>query len=223
MQTLTDDSPTGARFSDALRAGTSEDHRKAEASAYARALLRGELDLRGYAALAGQLHAVYRVLEDASDAMRDDPIAGRFVFDELRRGPALERDLLFLLGSNWRDAIEPLPATVEYCNRLREVAFSWPGGFVAHHYTRYLGDLSGGQSIRRVVERTFALSDGNGVQFYCFPEIEDPKAFKATYREVLDHAGWSADERRRIIDESSVAFRHNGEMLHQLSSIVARP
>lgn len=218
MTILTDDSLADARFSDALRAGTSDEHRNAEGSAFARDLLRGEIGRDGYAAFVAQLHFVYAALEDAGEVMRTDPVAGQFVADELLRGPALEADLLFLLGSNWREQIDALPSTVAYCDRLREVGASWPGGFVAHHYTRYLGDLSGGQAIRRVVTRTYGWDDGDGVQFYMFPAIADAKSFKATYRDRLDAAPWSADERARIIAESGVAFRHNGAMLSALSS-----
>lgn len=219
MSTVTDDSLASARFSDELRAGTSAEHRDAEGSAFARALLRGELDRDAYASLVSQLHFVYSVLEEAGDAMAGDAVAGPFVFDELRRGAALATDLRFLLGPAWRDAIRPLPATTAYCERLREVCFTWPGGFVAHHYTRYMGDLSGGQAIRRVVERTFDWNEGDGVQFYLFPAISDARSFKAGYRERLDSARWDRDERTRIIEESSLAFRHNGALLHDLATV----
>ena len=55
----------------------------------------------------------------------------------------------------------------------------WAGGFVAHHYTRYLGDLSGGQAIGRLMKRHFGF-ETNGILFYLFDQIADPKAFKET-------------------------------------------
>jgi heme oxygenase len=216
MPTLTEGSTADARFSVALRDGTSDAHRRAEGSAFARALVRGQVGREAYAAFVGQLHFVYGELEAAGEAMASDPVAGPFVFRSLLRGSALDHDLQYLLGDAWADRIEMLPATRRYCERLREVAFGWPGGFVAHHYTRYMGDLSGGQAIRRVVERTFGLRDGNGVQFYRFPDIGDTKSFKAAYRELLDRAPWDERERARIIDESSIAFQHNGELFSQL-------
>jgi heme oxygenase len=202
-----------------LRAGTGDDHRRAEASPFARALLHGDVGRDAYAALDAQLWFVYTVLEEASDAMRDDPVAGPFVFDELRRVPALEADLTFLVGASWRDQIAALRATQHYCDRLREVAYTWPGGFVAHHYTRYLGDLSGGQTIRKVVVRTFGFADGRGVGFYDFPAIVEPASFKAAYRERLDRAPWDDAERDRIVAESSIAFRHNGALLAELAAV----
>ena len=65
------------------------------------------------------------------------------------------------------------------------MAATWPGGFVAHHYTRYLGDLSGGIFIGRVMQRRFGF-DTNGIGFYLFADIADPRAFKDVYREQLD-------------------------------------
>jgi heme oxygenase len=221
MQTVTEDAQADARFSRALRAGTAEDHRRAEGSAFARALLRGEIEREAYAAFVGQLWFVYGELERAGDAMRTDPIAGPFVCDALRRGPALAEDLQFWLGDEWRNRIERLPATEQYCGRLQDVAFTWPGGFVAHHYTRYLGDLSGGQAIARVVKRAFGLNSREGARFYDFPDIDDTKAFKASYRELLDRAPWDEAEQARIIDESSEAFRLNGALFAQLAEYVS--
>jgi len=83
-----------------------------------------------------------------------------------------------------------------YCERLRDVCFSWSGGLVAHHYTRYLGDLSGGQVLGRIVQRVYELPDGKGASAYRFDAIDSPKRFKDDYR----------DERRRIADEANVAF-----------------
>ncbi len=82
-------------------------------------------------------------------------------------------------------------------------AETWPAGYVAHHYTRYLGDLAGGQVVRDKAERTVGFAKkGDGVRFYVFEEITNPAAFKREYRGLLD--GIRADEleiaagRRRV-------------------------
>ncbi|NHC45148.1 biliverdin-producing heme oxygenase [Motilibacter aurantiacus] len=205
-------------FSTRLRERTREGHAGAEHSGYMSALTSGQLPLEGYAALAAQQHAVYAVLEEAGDAMRADPVAGLFVADELRRLGALEADLAFLLGPRWREAATPTAATRDYCDRLREVCFDWPAGFVAHHYTRYLGDLSGGQIIGSLVARTYSL-DEDGVRFYRFEGIPKPKAFKDRYRALLDAAPWDAQEQERVIDEVLVAYDHNTRMLASLDDV----
>jgi heme oxygenase len=130
--------------------------------------------------------------------------------------PALTADLEFLLGTDWKAHIAPLSVTRRYTQRIREVAADWPAGYVAHHYTRYLGDLSGGQYIAKVMARRFGLGT-NGIGFYLFDQIADPAEFKNSYRAELDAAAWSNDERERVIDEVMVAYTFNTDMFVALA------
>ncbi|GAB3686068.1 biliverdin-producing heme oxygenase [Actinocorallia lasiicapitis] len=207
-------------FSAALRQASIQDHSAAEQTSYIGDLMAGKLPVAAYAALSAQLHAVYTVLEEAADALREHPVAGRFVFEELRRTPSLEADLTLLAGANWAERIAVSPATDAYVARLRAVAFDWPGGFVAHHYVRYLGDLSGGQIIGRGVERAYDLVDGAGAQFYRFPLIPKPKNFKDAYRTLLDEAPFDAADREKIIAEVKLAYRLNTDVLVDLGASV---
>ena len=140
--------------------------------------------------------------------MKNDPVAAPFLSDKLTRLPAIVEDLRFLLGDDWRDPISPLPTTRRTSPGSARSAPTWPGGFVAHHYTRYLGDLSGGQIIRTIMQRQFGF-ETNGVGFYLFADIAKPREFKDTYREQLDAVPWDDAERARVIDEVLVAYRFN--------------
>ncbi|MFV0315852.1 MAG: heme oxygenase (biliverdin-producing), partial [Microthrixaceae bacterium] len=142
---------------------------------------------------------------------------GPFVFDELTRLPSIETDLEVLVGAEWPESIRALPATRLYVERMEEVCFGWPGGFVAHHYTRYLGDLSGGLIIGRTVKDQFGLRDG-GATFYEFPRIPDAAAFKDGYRRLLDALRWPSEERSKVIDEVRRAYALNFQMLRAIGS-----
>lgn len=206
---------TGESFSARLRAATWSDHGDNETSAYMSALVEGRLARDEYAVLVAQLHPVYELLEAAADRMAPDPVAGPFDLPGLRRRDALEADLAFYYGPRWRARIEPNATTARYCDRLGEVCFGWPGGFVAHHYTRYMGDLSGGQYIGVQVRKTLGLSAGDdGVRFYRFPG--KPKAYKDRYRGLLDAAPWDAAEQDRVIDEVKAAYRLNAAVTEEL-------
>lgn len=196
-------------FSEMIRAASWDKHEAAADSPYMRRLLGGELDRPGYGELVAQHRFVYAVLEDAASVMAHDPIAGGFVSSALTRLPAIDADLAVLLGDDWRDRILPSPATEAYCNRLAEVCYTWPGGFVAHHYTRYMGDLSGGAIMRRVLHRVYDLPDDDGIRFFVFDRISDPKAFKAGYRDRLDRAPWPESERALIVEEILRAYELN--------------
>ena len=211
--TTASEQATTEKFSSAMKKQTWQDHDAAEYTAYMQALLEGKLTRDDYADMVAQHYFAYLVIEDAAAQLKNDPVAGPFIHDGLTRIPALERDLEFLLGADWRDKIEPNEGTKEYVARLKEVIYGWPGGFVAHHYTRYLGDLSGGQVIRVAAERAYELKDHEGVQFYVFPGIPDYKAFKIDYRDALDAAGWDEAEQAKVIDEVLTAYRLNTKVL----------
>jgi len=203
-------------FSAALKAATWQDHQHAESSPFMDALMAGSVGRNGYARLLGQQLHAYRIIEAAAEAMADDPVAGPFVFSELSRCASIEADLAALLGDGWEDHIPATRATADYCARLSEVATTWPGGFVAHHYTRYLGDLSGGQFIGRVVRRTLGIDESSGAAFFTFSGIPDAGAFTARYRDRLDAAPWDAEERALVIDEIRLAYRLNTDLLSSL-------
>ena len=203
-------------FSSALRERSSTAHASSEHAGFMADLVRGDGTRDDYIALTAQHWFIYQALEAAADRMRNDPVARVFISDKLTRLPALEADLEFLIGPDWREKIAPLPTTQRYVERINLVGTTWAGGFVAHHYTRYLGDLSGGQFIGRLMSRRFGF-ETNGVGFYLFEDIADPNAFKDVYREQLDAAPWDDAEKERVIDEVLVAYRFNTELFEDLA------
>lgn len=207
-------------FSQALRERTWSSHGDSEGATFMTDLMQGKGTKDDYIALVAQHYFIYEALEGAEKNFADDAVAAAFITPRLTRLPAIEADLQFLLGDDWREQIAPLPTTVSYVKRINEVAATWCGGFIAHHYTRYLGDLSGGQHIRRLMQRHFGF-DTNGVGFYFFDEIASPKDFKDTYRSELDAVEWSVEERERVIDEVIIAYRFNTELFDDLSAAKA--
>ncbi|MTV25220.1 biliverdin-producing heme oxygenase [Nitriliruptoraceae bacterium ZYF776] len=206
---------TAPGFAAALRAATAEAHERAESTRFVADLMEGRLEVDAYAGLLGQLRHVYAALESVGDGLATDPVAGPFVDEDLRRLAHLERDLTDLVGGDWPAAATPRPATARYVARLREVA-DWPGGFVAHHYTRYLGDLAGGQAIRAAVRRHYGLEGDVGTRFFVFDRIEKPKVWRDAYRARLDALPLDADERTRVAAEAVHAFELNTELFLDL-------
>ena len=207
-------------FSQALRERTSSGHSSSEGADFMSDLMTGKGSKEDYVALVAQHFFIYEALEAAADRMRADAVAAPFISDKLTRLPAIVQDLEFLIGPDWREQITPLPTTARYVARINEVGAVWPGGFVAHHYTRYLGDLSGGQIIRTLMQRQFGF-DTNGVGFYLFGDIAKPREFKDTYREQLDAVPWDDEEQARVIDEVMVAYRFNTDLVRDLATAKA--
>ncbi|MEU3922167.1 biliverdin-producing heme oxygenase [Streptomyces sp. NPDC029004] len=210
---------SGTPFSTVIRVASHEQHTEAETSTFMSDLLGGRLGVKAYARYTEQLWFVYRALEDGAESLRDDPVAGPFIRPELMRTAELERDLAHLRGAGWRAELTPLPATVAYAERVAQCARDWPAGYVAHHYTRYLGDLSGGQIIRDKAEKTWGFArKGDGVRFYVFEQIPNPAAFKRGYRELLDTVNADDLEKQRIVAECKRAFDYNGAVFRELGA-----
>ncbi|MFE2428331.1 heme oxygenase (biliverdin-producing) [Streptomyces sp. NPDC059373] len=206
-------------FSTVIRTASHDQHTQAENSTFMTDLLGGRLGVDAYARYTEQLWFVYRALEDASQAARlaADPVSGPFLRPELLRVPALERDLDHLLGPTWRPRATPLPATRAYAARITQTAHTWPAGYIAHHYTRYLGDLSGGQIIRGIAEKTWGFPrKGDGVRFYVFDAISNPAAFKREYRALLDALPLDDLEKQRVVQECRGAFALNTRLFADL-------
>lgn len=203
-------------FSALLRTRTADDHGRAEHGPFMGALMGGTLPRDGYIDMLAQHYYAYEALEASNPTMAEDPVVSAFVDPALDRLPTLASDLTDLAGDDWQDRYPPTAATEAYVARLREVA-AWPGGWVAHHYTRYLGDLSGGQFIGRVAARTYELTPEHGGRFAIFEQIEDRNAYKDAYRAKLDSAEWDNDEQERIVAEIREAYRFNTEVFDGLA------
>lgn len=202
---------TESRFSEELRKATGRSHGDAQHSPFMSALFAGELECRRYANLVAQYFYIYGALEERAVAL-GGTTAEAFIEPSLTRIPAIEADLRHFLGGGWRSEIRPLVTTLEYVGRILDAR---PEQFVAHHYVRYMGDLSGGQHIARVIQKQFAL-ESEGLAFYDFSELGDLDGFKDSYRSRLDAAGWSAAERRLVTDETLRAYDLNTRLLQEL-------
>ncbi|MDT3398746.1 biliverdin-producing heme oxygenase [Streptomyces sp. B1866] len=209
-----------APFSTLLRTASQDLHTEANSSPFMSDMLGGRLGVAAYRRYTEQLWFVYRALEAPDDRARlsADPVAGPLLRPELARTEQLERDLAHLGGPDWRAGLTPLPTTAAYASRIAECARTWPGGYVAHHYTRYLGDLSGGQIVRDSAEKTWGFArKGDGVRFYVFADIANPAAFKREYRALLDALPVDDLEKQRVVDECRRAFKLNTALFWELN------
>lgn len=205
-------------FPASLAQRTRASHSESEGAGFMSDLLRGRGSAEDYVALSAQHWFVYTALERVVDRLSGDPVLATLHHDGLIRVPAIEADLAELIGPDWRSEIAPLPVTKEYVARIEEVA-DWTGGVIAHHYTRYLGDLSGGQYIAKAMRRAYGID--KGLAFYDFAELGDLTAFKDGYRAALDEAPWDESERERVVDEVLLAYDFNTRLFDELAEDAA--
>ena len=194
----------------AMKEGSTAEHDAAEQSPFVSELLAGRVNGDGYADYLRRLRVVYGALEEAVRARRHDPLVAAVYDPALERLSAVDADLEHWAPGAPREVESP--AAAAYRDRIASA--SWGGALLAHHYTRYLGDLSGGQAIGKVLDRTFGL-EGAGLSFYDFPVR--PKPYKDSYRARLDGLGLDADKIGRAVDEVKVAFRLNQALFEELA------
>ena len=172
-------------------------------------------------ALPRRRYHVYTALEECAEACSADPVFGPMHFPhELTRAPALAEDMAFYFGADWRRQPQcaPSAAATKYVERLRAVAATRPSLLLAHSYTRYLGDLSGGRVLMRVAVKTMQLdaASGDGVRFYVFDNVPDSRAFKKQFRASLDALPIDAELASALVDEANAAFVLNMELFRFL-------
>lgn len=84
-----------------------------------------------------------------------------------------------------------------------------PEFLIAHAYTRYLGDLSGGQVLGRIAQKSMKLKSSEGLSFFAFPGVSSPNLFKQLYRSRMNSVELTEEERKGVLEEAIMAFEFN--------------
>lgn len=156
------------------------------------------------------------VLERNLARYATDPVFEPTYNSKLARAQSLSEDISHLLQVNedsWKEhpihiklINSALPPLTAYTRRIEEVSKSSdPTALLAHSYVRYLGDLSGGQTARRIIAKAYHLADEAdldkkdvpGVRFYAFESLRssepanqgEMKRIKEWFREGLNATG----------------------------------
>ncbi len=199
-----------------LKEGTKKSHTMAENVGFVRCFLKGVVEKESYRKLVANFYFVYCAMEEEMRKHLDNPVISKIYYTELNRQESLEQDLQYYFGNNWRETIAPSSATQQYVARIREVSAKEPELLVGHAYTRYLGDLSGGQILKNIAQRGMNLSNGEGTAFYEFEAIPDEKAFKVEYRQKMDELPIDQATADKIVDEANDAFGMNMKLFQEL-------
>nr|YP_009628658.1 Heme oxygenase [Acrochaetium secundatum]QBX88441.1 Heme oxygenase [Acrochaetium secundatum] len=201
-----------------LKAGTTKSHSMAENVTFVKSFLGGVVDIKSYRKLVANLYFIYVAIEEQMLANKLHPAIKPIYFPELNRTQSLEQDLCYYYGDNWKDQISPSNATQVYVRRINEIGLNQTELLVAHAYTRYMGDLSGGQILKKIAQNAMHLEDHKGTKFYDFEAIKNDKEFKSTYRNQLDSIPITNNQVSDIIAEANIAFTLNMKIFQELDS-----
>jgi len=198
-----------------LKTATAAQHRRVERSSFMSKLLCGGIDRAGYVEFLHNLQALYGALEQVLPRHARQPAIGPVVLPPLFRSRSIAADLQALGGTL---AAAPLAhATGQYVARLHELDATQPGLLVAHAYVRYLGDLNGGQALRRVVARALGLEGSAGTAFYDFGDDASCRELAQRFRAGLDAVDRRAFDHDAIVAEAVSAFDRHAQLFEQLA------
>ncbi|HLP89744.1 MAG TPA: heme oxygenase (biliverdin-producing) [Nostocaceae cyanobacterium] len=201
-----------------LRSGTQKAHTDAENVGFMKCFVKGVVTRECFAKFLSNLYFVYSELEAAINKHQQHPVISLVYFPELNRQANLEKDMIFYYGQEWRSKITPSPAAQTYITRLQQLSTHEPALLLGHSYTRYMGDLSGGQMLQKVAQSVLDLSGYEGTSFYNFEQIPDKQAFKNKYRQALDLIPVDEATADKIVAEANYAFSLNMQMVRDLES-----
>ena len=205
----------------ALDDGTRKSHSVAENTAFVTGFFRGIATKQAFGQLVASLYFVYDAMESAFTECDDEGVRA-LDYPQLRRRAALEEDMAYYFGPEWRDSVQPSPATRKYVARVEEVAREAPYLLIAHMYTRYLGDLFGGQMMGGMARRSLDLDASLGTKFYEFDDIPQTKPFIEEWYAQLNKLELSDEQKERIVDEGNEVFRLNIEVFEELEGNPAK-
>lgn len=161
------------------------------------------------------LYFTYSALEEEMERNKDHPAFAPLYFPtELHRKEALTKDMEYFFGENWEEQVQCSKAAQKYVERIHYVGQNEPELLVAHAYTRYMGDLSGGQVLKKVAQRALKLpSTGEGTQFYKFENVDNAQQFKQFYRARMNALDLNLKTKEKIVEEANKAFEYNMQVL----------
>ncbi|NXI39002.1 HMOX2 oxygenase, partial [Galbula dea] len=216
-----DDSVRPTDLSELLKEGTKESHDRAENTEFVRNFLKGRIKKEHFKLATVALYFTYSALEEEIERNKDNPVFAPLYFPvELHRREALGKDLNYFYGEDWKEKIQCSEATQHYVDRIHHVGQHEPELLVAHAYTRYMGDLSGGQVLKKVAQRALKLpSTEEGIQFYVFDNISNAQQFKQLYRARMNALDLDKNTKERIVEEANRAFRFNMQVFDELDKI----
>ncbi|CAE7116507.1 unnamed protein product [Rhizoctonia solani] len=231
-----------------MRTSTTRAHESVHQSVLAGKLLRGELPKDEYIYFMMILWRVYSAIEEGLETHSTNPVlAPTYRPALLGRAGRLSADIAYLLDTTedawqstplYRSLVSAAPQGLrDYISHLEQLTVSKDptdnARLLGHAYVRYLGDLSGGQSIRNRMAKAYDLpSTGAGASFYDFGSLQgssgagekkasqgDLLKIKEWYRQGMNEAvGDDKALKEALVQEANLAFDFNRRIFEDVAT-----
>lgn len=200
-------------FVDRMKEETWEEHEASKDSNFAKGIMSGEFGKQGFIEWQRALYPIYVELEDILKKNRKDSVLHIFDHRKLDRAERIYSDLN-ILGEDPLKIPSPLKTVPPYIAAIKK-ASDTPQRLMAYHYTRYMGDMNGGQVIARAMENVCGI-DKKALTCYDFSELGDTYHYRKQYKTLLELSPWTEEEREAFIDEAKIAYARNSDFFEEL-------
>ncbi|KAG8736840.1 hypothetical protein FRC10_008812 [Ceratobasidium sp. 414] len=232
-----------------LRTSTVRAHDEVRGSDSAAKLLSGELPRDEYIYFMMLLWKVYSLIEDGLEKHSTNPVlAPAYRPALLGRASRLSADIAFLMDTaedGWRSSplylsivSDPPAGLRNYVKHLEKLNASSSetdhARLLSHTYVRYMGDLSGGQTIRNKMIKAYGLPEtGAGASYFDFGSLDgsstngekrasqaDLLRIKEWYRACMNE-GVGEDQALKaiLIEEANLAFEFSRNLFQHISTV----
>ena len=204
-----------------LKELTWEHHKEAERQKFVKVLMSGKINPEIYAIYLANQHKTYDVLEAMAmaDGLLDD-------MPEIRRAPHIKKDFDELWTYSWQPVI--FPTTEKYIKYVAETLMDCPEKIIAHIYVRHMGDLSGGQMIKRKIpgagtmyDFNFRYKDGDGSKkFQTIEEMKSALRLKVDSFQKYSDASTITENVNNVVYEARTCFNFATLLFKDIDKII---
>ena len=196
-----------------MKKETWDEHEASKDSRFAKGIMSNEFGEQGFIEWQRALYPIYVELEDILKKNRKDPVLHVFDHRKLDRAERIYNDLQ-VLGEDPLKIPSPLKTIPPYIAAIKK-ASAVPQRLMAYHYTRYMGDMNGGQVISRAMQTVCGI-DKLALTCYDFSELGDVYHYRKQYKTLLELSPWTEEEKEMFIDEAKIAYSVNSNMFEEL-------
>jgi len=183
-------------------------HKEAERTGVVSDMLNGRLTQPAYLCYIRNLLPIYQSLEARPTTLVTFPQMQDMFDSRLFRSDSLSCDINEITKTKpWK----PSPifeCTDAYCAAINTAHVQGDPKILGHIYVRYLGDLNGGQVLKRLIAKHLNLPNSQ-LTFYEFPLIDTLVTFRTEFRNLLNGVRLSEIDQSRAIQGAIDAFAFN--------------
>jgi len=207
VQPLRDDD-LSAGLADAMKAQTWEQHKIAERTGFMADMFRSRASLKDYTLFKRNLLPIYETIEGSLAALEPFPSMQLGFPPALHRARSLRHDLSQMVGGDGFQGMPCLKATRDYCAAIKHSVADEPAAILGHIYVRYLGDLYGGQTLSKVLQKTLSLPPSS-LTFYDFRAAGELIDVRSRFRHALNTLDVTEPQRVAAVDAALAGFQGN--------------